>query len=82
MIIVPNFSSDPKQDRIDRVTVSRAEVAKMTGLSEKTIYNLTKTGKLACKPVGRRILYSVLEIQRYFGETQPQTKIERGNHEQ
>lgn len=56
---------------IERLTASVAEAAEMLGVSERTVYNLTKSGRLPHKKIGTRILYSIDGLRRFVNEPDP-----------
>lgn len=48
-------------------TLSRREVSKQTGLSERTIQNLTApNGPLPCVRIGRRVLYRPSDLEAFL----------------
>jgi len=56
---------EPKAPVVERLGVSIEEAARMLSVSERTIRELTSKGKLACKKIGRRVIYSV-EVLKTF----------------
>lgn len=50
---------------VERLGVSVEEAAKMLGISPRKVHELTRSGELPCKRIGRRVLYSV-EVLRQF----------------
>ena len=56
---------EPSEPIVERLTVDTSEAAKMIGVSPKTIFNLTRSGKLQCKRIGRRVLYAIDELRRF-----------------
>ena len=52
--------------KIERLGFSKKEAAGMLGLSESMVHNLTKSGQLPCKHVGRRVLYSMDTLRDFL----------------
>jgi excisionase family DNA binding protein len=55
----------PKKPAVERLGVSIEDAAEMLSVSERTVRELTSSGKLACKRIGRRVIYSV-EVLKAF----------------
>ena len=50
-----------------RLLLSVPEAAKALGrISERTLFSLTASGEIRCVRIGRRVLYSVEELQRFI----------------
>jgi len=58
---------DPKPPVL-RLTASADEVAEMLGVSPRTIFKLTKQGKLPHKRLGTRVVYPIAALKRYLDE--------------
>lgn len=58
--------TEKTETTVERLTVTVAEAAKMIGVSERTVYLLTRSGELPCKRIGRRVLYSIDEIRQFI----------------
>ena len=56
-------SSDPTSQKL---LLSVPEAAKALGISERTLFTLTASRELRCIRIGRRVLYSVEELQRFI----------------
>jgi excisionase family DNA binding protein len=52
----------------ERLLVTVAEAAKMLSLSRRTLWRLTKAGKLPAVRYGRAVRYSVDELRRHIQE--------------
>jgi excisionase family DNA binding protein len=52
-----------------RISYTVAEVAAMTGMSKRRVYQLAETGEMRCKRAGRRIYIPVDEPQRWINST-------------
>lgn len=62
-----NKSSDPV-----RLLLDAREASKALGICEKTLWNATRPrGSIPCVRIGKRVLYSVADLQRWI-ETQTQ----------
>ena len=59
-----NESMEEKEP--EKLSVSLKEAAQMLGLSESTIHQLTLSGKIKCKKVGRRVLYPVENLKEFL----------------
>lgn len=49
-----------------RISYTVAEVARMTGMSKRRVYQLTDSGEMRCKRTGRRIYIPVGEPERFM----------------
>ncbi len=56
----------PKEQPVERLGVSIDEAAEMLSVSTRTIRELTASGKLACKKIGRRVIYSVDALKAFL----------------
>lgn len=63
---ITELNSDQK---LERLAYTRAEVAKILGLSTISIDRLTKRGLLNPSRATRRPLYTKVELQRFLKET-------------
>ena len=52
----------------ERLLVTVAEAAKMLSLSRRTLWRLTKDGKLKAIRYGRAVRYSIDELRRHMDE--------------
>jgi len=50
----------------ERLAVSRREAATMLGISERSLDNWTKAGKLTARKIGARVLYPVQSLQEFL----------------
>jgi len=50
----------------ERLAVSRREAATMLGISERSLDNWTKAGKITARKIGTRVLYSVQSLQEFL----------------
>jgi hypothetical protein len=57
---------DISEKPIEALAVNSKDAATMLGVSERTIFNLAREGKIACKKVGWRSLYSVASIKAFL----------------
>jgi hypothetical protein len=48
------------------LAVSSKDAATMLGVSERTVFNLAREGKITCKKVGWRSLYPVASIRTFL----------------
>lgn len=60
--------TEKTETTVERLTVTVAEAAKMIGVSERTIHQLTKDGKLPHKRIGRRLLFPVDAVRKFVNE--------------
>ncbi len=58
--------------RIECLTVNAVEAAQMLGVSARTVFQLTKAGKLPHKRLGGRIVYSIEALKRFVNESDTQ----------
>lgn len=65
MIVLPS-KKEQKEEKSEPLAVNSKDAAKMLGVCERTIHNLTKKGKIACKKVGWRSLYSVSSLKTFL----------------
>ena len=61
--------TEKSETTVERLTATVTEAAKMIGVSERTIHQLTKEGKLPHKRVGRRLLFPIESVRRFVSET-------------
>ena len=66
MITIPPKKQDAPKNPVEVLSVDTERAAEMLGVSEKTIYNLTKAGKITCKKVGWRSLYPVASLKAFL----------------
>lgn len=50
----------------ERTLLSAKETAAMLGVSQRTLYNLTRAGKLPAVRIGRRVLYRPADVEAYI----------------
>jgi len=50
----------------ERLALSRREAATMLGISERSLDNWTKAGKLTARKIGSRVLYPVQSLQEFL----------------
>ena len=58
--------------KIERLTVNAQEAAVMLGVSARTVFQLTKAGKLPHKRIGNRIVYPIEALRRFVNEPMPE----------
>jgi len=51
---------------VEPLAVDTRTAAKMLSISERTLYTLTKEGKIACRKVGWRSLYPVASLKAFL----------------
>ena len=59
----------PRRDvseRIEPLAVNSKDAATMLGVSERTVFNLASEGKIVCKKLGWRSLYTVASIKAFL----------------
>lgn len=70
--IVMSFVIEPKtmpsKPVVQPLLISTKEVAELLNVSEKTVYNLTRSGKLKCRKIERRTLYLREDIYKFIEE--------------
>jgi excisionase family DNA binding protein len=50
----------------ERLALGVEEAAKALGISSRTLWTLTKKGKVPCRRVGRRVLYPVELLREWL----------------
>lgn len=65
MIVLPPKKA-VQESQVEVLAVSSRDAAKMLGVSERTVFNLAKDGKIICKKVGWRSLYPVASIKAFL----------------
>jgi len=65
MIVLPPQKNEPKK-QVEPLAVSSRDAATMLGVSERTVFNLAKEGKITCKKVGWRSLYLIASIKAFL----------------
>ena len=63
-VISPKQATPEKQ--IEPLAVNSRQAAKLLGVSEKTIFNLTRDGKIHRKKIGWRTLISVASLKAFL----------------
>lgn len=66
MILLPPTQKTEAEKQVEALAVNSKDAARMLGVSERTIFNLAKDGKIACKKVGWRSLYPVASIRAFL----------------
>ena len=74
--------ADAKEPTVERLGVSVEDAAKMLSVSERTLRHLTATGQLACKKIGRRVIYSVEVLKAFLHEDNRKSSGQEGAMEQ
>jgi len=62
--IIPKKETPVQQ--IEPLAVDSRTAARMLSLSERTLFKLTKEGKIACRKVGWRSLYPVASLKAFL----------------
>jgi excisionase family DNA binding protein len=57
-----------KQEPVLRLAVTIAEAAQMTSLSQFTVREQIKKGRLRATKIGRRVVIPVAELERFVNE--------------
>jgi len=65
-MIVIHPKKDESTQKIEPLAVNGKNAAKMLGVSERTVFNLARQGKIACKKVGWRSLYPVASLKAFL----------------
>jgi len=64
MIVIPKRTEEQTQ-QIEPLAVGAKEAARLLSISERSLWTLTKDGKIHAARVGRKLLYSVDELRRF-----------------
>ena len=66
--MIPVISQKPEtpEKQVEPLAVNSKQAAKLLGVSERTIFNLARDGKIACKKVGWRSLYSIASLKAFL----------------
>lgn len=56
------------EEKLEPLVVNATEAARLLGLSERTLYKLTKAGKVPHKRLGGRVLYPLDALRRFVNE--------------
>lgn len=54
------------EQQVEPLAVDTTEAARLLGVSERTVLKLAKAGKISCKKVGWRSLYSVVSLKAFL----------------
>ncbi len=65
--------TDDNTFKPERLTVNAREAAQMLGVSERTIFQLSKAGKLPHKRLGARVVYSIAALKKFIDEPDTET---------
>ena len=57
-------------EKIEPILLKRDEAAKLLRVSEKTIFNLTTSGKLPCVRIGRNVRYSLQTLHDFINSNE------------
>jgi len=66
MILTISPKQETPEEQIEPLAVNSKQAARLLGVSERTIFNLTRDGKISCKKVGWRSLYSVASLRAFL----------------
>jgi len=66
MLTLPPKKQDAPKQHIEPLAVNAKDAARMLGVSERTVFNLSQAGKIACKKVGWRSLYPVASLKAFL----------------
>ena len=66
MIPVISPKKETPEQQIEPLAVNGKQAAKLLGVSERTIFNLARDGKIICRKVGWRSLYSVASLRAFL----------------
>lgn len=50
--------------------LTEPEVAKVLGVSQRTVFSLRISGKLGCAKIGRAVRYRLAELERFIRESE------------
>ena len=64
MIVIPKKAEEQTQ-QAQPLAVGAKEAARLLSISERSLWTLTKDGKIHAARVGRKLLYSVDELKRF-----------------
>jgi excisionase family DNA binding protein len=53
---------------IEPLQISVREASKILGISQRTLWNIVKTGDIAVNRIGHRVLFPLQELRRYVNE--------------
>lgn len=66
LIVIPRKL--PIQPATERLAVGAREAARLLSVSERTIRAWTSQGKLPCRKIGSRVLYSVAVLEKLLAD--------------
>lgn len=55
-----------QEKSFEPIGCSKKEAARLLGVSISTVHSMTKSGKLPCKRIGRRVIYSVKALREFL----------------
>lgn len=66
--MIPTISpkAETAEKQVEPLAVNSKQAATLLGVSERTVFNLARGGKIACKKVGWRSLYSVASLKAFL----------------
>ena len=66
--MIPTISpkNETPEKQIEPLAVDSRTAARMLSISERTLFKLTKEGKIACRKVGWRSLYPVASLKAFL----------------
>ena len=70
--IVPRKASLTSLPMTDRLAVSKKEAAAMLGVSERSLNNWVRQGKLTARKAGTRLLFPVKSLQNFLDGVEPE----------
>ena len=67
--IAPRKASKPSDVATQPLAVSVREVAAMLSVSERSVWNLAKTGKIQSRKIGARTIFPLASIHEFLNGT-------------
>jgi len=66
--MIPTITPKPEtaERQIEPLAVNSRDAAKILSISERTLFKLTKEGKIACRKIGWRSLYPVAALKAFL----------------
>ena len=66
-MIVIHPKTEAQEKQVEPLAVNSRDAARMLGISERTLYKLTKDEKIICRKLGWRSLYPVASLKAFLG---------------
>lgn len=65
-MITVSVKKESPVEKAEPLAVNTSEAARLLGVSERTVHNLVKRGKIVCKKVGWRSIFPIASLKAFL----------------